>query len=53
MVKTNRLKHPYLWLQSFFNSSACNCFGGACNCFGGACNCFGGVCIIWKAHEAP
>ena len=45
-LKTNRLKHPYLWLQSFFNSSACNCFGGACNCFGG-------VCIIWKTHEAP
>ena len=39
MVKKNRLKHPYLWLQSFFNSSACNCFGG--------------VCIIWKTHEAP
>ena len=46
MVKTNRLKHPYLWLQSFFNSSACNCFGGACNYIGG-------VCIIWKTHEAP
>ena len=30
MVKTKRLKHriPYLKLQSFFNSSACNCFEG-------------------------
>ena len=40
MVKTKRLKHPYLWFQSVFNSSACNCFGGA-------------VCIIGKTHEAP
>ena len=40
MIKTKRLKHPYLWLWSFFNSSACNCFGGA-------------VCIIGKTHEAP
>ena len=29
MVVTKRLKHPYLWLQSFFNSSARNYFGGA------------------------
>ena len=29
-----------IWLQSFFNSSACNCFGGA-------------VCTIGKTHEAP
>ena len=40
MVKTNRLKHPYLWFQSVFNSSACNCCGRA-------------VCIIGKTHEAP
>ena len=39
MVKTKRLKHPYLWFQSVCNSSACNC-GGA-------------VCIIGKTHEAP
>lgn len=35
MVKTKRLKYPNIRLQSFFNSSACNCFGGA-------------VCIIGK-----
>ena len=29
MVKTKRLKLPYLWFQSVFNSSACNCCGGA------------------------
>ena len=40
MVKTKGLKHSHLWLQSFFNSSACNCFGGA-------------VCTIGKTHEAP
>jgi len=40
MVKTKWLKHPYLWFQSVFNSSACNCCGGA-------------VCIIGKTHEAP
>ena len=40
MVKTKRLKHPYLWFQSVFNSAACNCRGGA-------------VCIIGKTHEAP
>ena len=40
MVVTKRLKHPYLWLQSFFNSSARNYFGGA-------------VCIIGETHEAP
>ena len=40
MVKTKRLKDPYLWFQSVFNSSACNCCGGA-------------VCIIGKTHEAP
>ena len=40
MVKTKRLKHPYLLFQSVFNSSACNCCGGA-------------VCIIGKTHEAP
>ena len=40
MVKTKWLKHPYLWVQSVFNSSACNCCGGA-------------VCIIGKTHEAP
>ena len=28
MVKTKRSKHPNLWLHSFFNSSARNCFGG-------------------------
>ena len=39
MVVTKRLKHPYLWLQSFFNSSARNYFGGA-------------VCIIGETHEA-
>ena len=40
MVKTKRLKHPYLWFQSVFNSSVCNCFEGA-------------VCIIRKTHEVP
>ena len=40
MVKTKWLKHPNLWFQSVFNSSACNCGGGA-------------VCIIGKTHEAP
>ena len=40
MVKTKRLKHPYLWFQSVFNSSDCNYCGGA-------------VCIIGKTHEAP
>ena len=27
---TKWLKHPYLWFQSVFNSSVCNCCGGAC-----------------------
>ena len=40
MIKTKSLKHPYLWFQSVFNSSACNCCGGA-------------VCIIGKTHEDP
>ena len=40
MVETKELKHPYLWFQPVFNSSACNCCGGA-------------VCIIGKTHEAP
>ena len=40
MVKTKRLKHPYLWFQSVFNRSVCNC-------------CAGAVCIIGKTHEAP
>ena len=40
MVKPKRLKLPYLWFQSVFNSSACNCCGGA-------------VCIMGKTHEAP
>ena len=40
MVKTKRSKQPNLWLHSFFNSSARNCFGGA-------------VCIIGETHEAP
>ena len=42
MVKTKSLKHPHLWLQCFFNSSACirNCFGSA-------------VCTIGKTNEAP
>ena len=40
MVKTKWLKHPYLWFQSVFNSSACNYCGDA-------------VCIIGKTHEAP
>ena len=39
-VMTKWLKHPYLWFQSVFNKSACNCCGGA-------------VCIIGKTHEAP
>ena len=29
MVKTKRLKYPYLWFQSVSISSACNCYGGA------------------------
>ena len=40
MVKTKWLKHPNLWFQSVFYSSACNRGGGA-------------VCIIGKTHEAP
>ena len=40
MVKTKRLKHPYRWFQSVFNSSASNCCGRA-------------VGIIGKTHEAP
>ena len=40
MVKTKRLKYPYLWFQSVFISSACNSCGGA-------------VYIIGKMHEAP
>ena len=40
MAEKKRSKHPYLWLQSFLNSSACNCSGGA-------------VRIIGKTHEAP
>ena len=40
MIKTKSLKHPYLWFQSVFNSSACNCCGGA-------------VCLIGKTHEDP
>ena len=40
MVKTKRLKYPYLWFQPVFNSSSCNCCGGA-------------VYIIGKTHEAP
>ena len=35
MVKTKRLKHPYLWLQSFFNSSTCNCFRGSVSVLSG------------------
>ena len=40
MVKTKRLKHAFLWFQSIFNSSACNCCGGS-------------LCIIGKTHKAP
>ena len=40
MDKTKKLKHPYLRLQSFFNSSAFKCFGGA-------------ACINGKTQEAP
>ena len=40
MVTTKTLKHSYLWFQSVFNRSVCNCCGSA-------------VCIIGKTHEAP
>ena len=30
MVKTKRLKHPYLWFQSVFNSSAFNYLEALC-----------------------
>ena len=39
-VMTKRLKHPYIWFKSVFNSSACYYCGGA-------------VCIIGKTYEAP
>ena len=57
MVKTKWLKHPYLWFQSVFNSSVCNCCGGACVLSGKRTNLhnkYFGYCVIhYHISSAP